>query len=233
MKREILVSAFLLLIANTGFASPLTDYSQGKVAVDITWQSPKIHENYSVDGNSYDYDKKNNISYGITAGLGNKFAFQYKQSNPESKDTLYGSVDPKTGDFTTQKEKLQVREYNVLYKLTKNISTFTGIAQVKSDLSVNSTLEGGSSSDSTSKKNIWQFGLVGTVPVADKTNAYAVAAIGSDLTAWKLGLGYELEKNLDLDVFYSYSQYKNLQWQAGGSSDFTVKGMGYGVTYKF
>lgn len=38
MKQKVgIVLSSALLIANVGFASPLTDYDQGKVALDITF----------------------------------------------------------------------------------------------------------------------------------------------------------------------------------------------------
>ena len=168
-----------------------------------------------------------NTSFGITAGLGHKLAIEYKDFSPRSKETNYA-------DITTFNTKLTIKEYNVLYKLNKNISVFTGVAQVKGTQAISGNADTDGGSASTQNKNIWQLGLVGTAPIAEKTTAFAATAVGSNLIAYKLGVSYEIVRNVGMDVYYSYNQYKNLQWESdNGQSDFTAKGLGYGITYRF
>jgi hypothetical protein len=234
MKQKISITLLAaLVVANVGFASPLTDYSQNKVAIEIGFQSPQISENYhDADGTSAampDADGKSTANLGITAGLGNRFAIQYKNFSPKSKTTNYL-------DITTFNTKVKVNEYNLLYQLNHNVAAFTGIAQVKATqtTSGNADIEGGSIG--TQKKNSWQIGLVGSIPLAEKTTAYATAGFGSKLTAYKLGVSYAVASNLELDAFYGYNKYKDLAWEgeySNNHSDFTVKGAGYGITYKF
>lgn len=220
MKKIIVSTVALTLMAAPGFASPLTDYSEGKVAVDIAIQSPSINDNFY----SSPMDGKNALHYGITAGLGNHFAIQFKNSSSKTKD--YG-VDV-LGMTQVYNEKFDVNEYNVLYQFNKNVSALAGVVQVKGHYSDNYP-----SSDSTNQKNIFQVGLVGSVPIADKTDAYTTIAFGKDTTAWTLGVSYKLTKNVDFDLFYGYNTYKNLEWQLSSQSNVTLKGMGYGLTYKF
>jgi opacity protein-like surface antigen len=225
MKKIILSAALLVLTTTTSFASPLVDYSEGKVAIDIAFQAPKITDSNDVVGSTGAMDGKNVTSFGITAGLGNKWAIQYKQVSPKSKDQTVDLL----GTSLVYHEKLDSKEVNALYRLDKNISALVGIGQVKGNYYDNT-----SSNDNTDKKNILQVGFVGSVPVADKTNAYATAIFGKDLTSWTLGLSYALDQNIDMNLFYGYNKYENISWQnTAGQSDFTVKGVGYGVTYKF
>jgi predicted porin len=225
MKKIILSAALFMLTITTSFASPLTDYSEGKVAIDIAFQAPKITDANDVVGSTGSMDGKSVTSFGITAGLGNKWAIQYKQVSPKSKDQTVDLL----GTSLVYHEKLTIKEVNALYRLDKNISALVGIGQIKGNYYDNT-----STNDNTDKKNILQVGFVGSVPVADKTNAYAAATFGKNLTSWMLGLSYALDQNIDMNLFYGYNKYENLSWQnTAGQSDFTVKGVGYGVTYKF
>ncbi|BBB92146.1 MAG TPA: hypothetical protein PKA28_05265 [Methylomusa anaerophila] len=231
MKRKTCIVIFgIMAIANTAFAGPLTDFSQGKMALDVTFQSPKISETYHDAGGSIpDADGKSTVGFDLTAGLGNKIALQYKQSAPKSKDTNFNNL-------LTFNTKLDVKEYNLLYQLNENAVAFTGFSQVKATQEISSSgdgfIEGGSTS--TDWKSYWQLGLTGILPVMDKTNLYATVAFGNNMNACKLGVSYALAQNVDLDAFYTNSQYKNLSWKDGnGQSDFTAKGFGYGVTFKF
>lgn len=229
MKNKITISLLCtLFVAHAGVASPLTDYSEGKIAVEVGIQSPTISENYHDSVIAIpDANRRSTTSFGITTGLGNKLAIQYKSFSPKSKDTNYANI-------TTFNTKLDSKEYNVLYKLNKNVSIFTGMTQVKGTQEINGNADTDGGSASTQRKNIWQIGCMSMVPVAEKTTAFASTAIGSNLIAYKLGIGYEMSKNLDFDVYYNYNQYKNLHWEFdNGQSDFTIKGVGYGITYKF
>lgn len=222
MKGKILGMVLgLSMIASVGFASPLNDFSQGNVSLELSAR-PSNDLKVSDNQGSTTYDAKTFYDYGITAGLGNNFALQYKYSNPKSKD--YFGI---SGQLTVQ-------EFNVLYKVDNHNTVFTGVNTVKDKYSGL-----GYSSEGDTKTN-WQLGVTSQTNLNDNIIGYATLAAGNDTTAWKVGASYVINKNLDFDLFYGWNKYKNVKYGSAlaniagtDKADYTAKGMGYGLTYKF
>lgn len=241
MKTEISISIILaaLVMTNVGFASPLTDYTNGRTAIEVGFQNQKISEQYK----DYDYDDsyampdahgKGSFNLGITYGLGNRLALQYQYNAPQSKDT--NLLDSNGNALTTFHTKLKHTEYNLLYQLNKNVSVYTGIVKVRvsetASPNIDDDYSGGDTSTNT--KSIWQNGLVYSTPIMDRTTGYAMVAYGKDLSTYKVGLSYEIAKNVEFDTYYGYNHYKAMQWSGyNAQSDFTAKGMGFGLTVKY
>lgn len=229
MKKKVLATlAALSVVTSVGFASPLNDFSQGKVAVDISARPSndlKVSDIYGEDT----FDGKTSWDYGLTVGLGNNFAFQYKNYNPKSKDyDLYG--------ITTANGRLDTQEFNILYKLDKNFTVFTGMNQAKSIYGIH-----GIGDFTGDTKTNWQIGVTGQTALGDKVTGYATISAGGDTNAYKIGASYAIDKNIDFDVFYGENKYKKVKFNPTfadalglpNDADYTVKGLGYGVTYKF
>ena len=217
MKKKVL--AFLAatsLMTSLSMAAPQTDYSPGKTTIDLTMRNTK--EKYT--GGTY--DKKNNIDWGVTTGLGNDWAIQYRQFNPKSKWTTFND---RSGTILV-KNQLKTREINVLRKVTDNVSVYAGIMGVQGVLDYVSypTLK-------SSSKNKLQLGLVGSTKIADKLIGYASVGAGKDLTAWQIGAAYEVAPNMDFNV--DYRQIKAKMNFRGFEPDGEAKGLGFGISYKF
>ncbi|MBP2660131.1 MAG: hypothetical protein H6Q69_3163 [Firmicutes bacterium] len=221
MKKKVLATfAALSVVTSVGFASPLTDYSAGKTAIDLNFRNSDI--NVTGGGVSPDYDKKYNLDWGITTGLGNKFAIQYNGYNAKSKDTTFIS--------SIESTKVKTQEFNVLYQLNKNVSVYAGSIKVKGSV----TDVGNSTTYTADDKSKIQFGLVGSTKIAEKTTAYASLAVASDITNWKIGVSQEIAPNLEFNLDYRNMKVKDVEFVSGGNSyDVKSKGLGYGVTYKF
>jgi len=213
MKKILSGVAALLMVSSVGFASPLTDYSQGKVALDLS-----VRSSNDVTADGIDFDgKTSNVNYGVTVGLGNKFAFQYKQDNADAKDKYFGagiSLHP----------ELASNQYNVLYQINPNVSAFVGLTNTQPTLN----------SQDGKHATGYQVGVIGTVPIGDKATAYASLGYGDKIEDYEFGLGYAIAPNLELNVGYKDTKFKKLNMN-DGDSDFTYKahGLTYGVTYKF
>lgn len=222
-KTAILVMAAAIMMATSvGFASPLTDYSAGKTSIDLTYRISEL--NTKTQSESDSLDKKGNLDFGITTGLGNKFALQYTNSNEKSKETTMS-------DGSTLQASLKVQEVNVLYQLDKNLSVYTGFVSVKG--SGTNSFSGSSNSSSTTKNKV-QFGVIGTAQLAEKTTAYAQVGFASNFTNWKVGVSQEIAPNLELNVDYGRMQAKKMNFGSDvGDVDMTAKGLGIGVSYKF
>jgi predicted porin len=192
-----------MLISSVCLASPLTNYSLGKTAVDIDW-----YPSLKADINSQNKDgKSNNIDWGITTGLGHNFALQYSQFNPETKYYAGNRIGVNT------------QQVNVLYKLDNTVSAFTGWNQAKL-----------SSVAGASNQNTLQIGLIGDTQLATNTRLYGLAGFGRHLFNSEAGVSYEFAKATELNLFYRYTKINHLQ---PDSVDTTFKGVGLGLTYTF
>lgn len=225
MKKTAILTMVAATIVTTsiGFASPLTDYSAGKTSIDLTWRQSDINAKSQYGNDSL--DKKGTLDFGITSGLGNNFAIQYTNYNAKSKVTAL--PDGSSGTYN-EDGSLKVQEINVLYKIDKSLSLYTGIASVKGNINADGTAA------SSSSKNKLQFGLIGSTKLGEKTTAYAQVGVSSDLTNWKVGVSQEFAPNLELNVDYRRIQAKKLSFNGGlGEVDITAKGLGVGISYKF
>ena len=219
MKKVLAVLVGLMMLCSVAAASPLMDYSAGKAAIDVSvYPSLDFHLT-----NNQGYDQSpggvsGNIDWGLTAGLGNKFAVQYRQFNPKTV-TYNGSLH--------EIVKLDTQELNGLYKLDKNLAGFVGYHQAK-----NVDYTWGNSLTSFGK-NTMQVGLVGTTPIGDKFSLFGTVGVGSGLTNFEVGVAYAVTPNLDLNVLYRDLRVNGVKFNAGVECKNEVKGFGYGLTYKF
>jgi len=221
MKKKILmIVAVVTMMPSVVSASPLVDYSHGKVAVDLTWRNSDVAMSHSFIPN---LDKRYNMDWGFTAGLGNNLAIQYRQFNPRSKDYSVSGASINL--------QLETQEVNVLYKFDKNVIAYAGIMETKGV--INQNISGGNHVGiSTNKASKWQVGLIGTAKLAEKTTAYASIGTGKDLTTWEIGIGQEIGPNLEFNVDYRLVKAKKFEI-VNETIDLTAKGLGCGVTYKF
>lgn len=216
------MAAATMVTTSVGFAAPLNDYSAGKTQVDMTWRQSSIDAGYQDSTDSL--NKKGGLEFGITTGLGNNFALQYNNYNAKSKDTTF--PDGAGGSYQVN-GSLKTQEFNVLYKVDKNVSVYTGLVSLKGNL----TDDGTSASASKTKM---QFGVIGSAKLADKTTAYAQVGVASSFTNWKVGISQEIAPNLELNIDYRRTQAKKMSFDNGfGDVDVTSKGIGVGVSYKF
>lgn len=276
MKKIVLATLIACAMSSVAMASPLTDYSKGNAALDITYRNTST---YKVDEQVGEYklsdislpghgqlgslNGKSNVEWGFTYGIGNNWALQYRQATPkgvlnhppieynlsgENSIQIESIEIDGTGTVRFDLEaKTRVEEYNVLYKMDKNFSLFTGIVRatpsMRADVGVtyNGDSGGGNLTLQGHDKNIWHFGVIATAPVAKKLTAYGIASFGSDYRNWEAGLGYQIDKNLEFNVNYRDMKVSNMT-TAGISvnetsldlkTDSTVKGWGFGITYKF
>lgn len=232
MKKLVLAVLFVFALSSVAIASPLTDFSLGKAALDLNYRSsPDYDANVGINGigktDKIALDGDNNLEWGFTYGIGNNWALQYRQAAP--KGTL-GLIDvsmedemaarsyynPITSLNASLEAKTKVDEYNVLYKMNKNFAFFTGIVKAapSAKLSIGvGTYENSYSGDiaiAGHDKNIWQFGLQAVAPFADKFTGYGIAAFGSDYRNWEVGVGYQLSKNLEFNVNYRDMRIDNM-----------------------
>lgn len=201
-KKLALGMALCLSVSSAALASPLHDYDMGSFSIDL---GTSISPDMDVDGRSH--DGKSRINGGITAGVGNNWALQFKYA------------DNKSDVFANWNYNLKAQEYNALYRLNPNFSVFAGL--------VNTRVERGSYDDS---QKGFQVGLLGQMDFNDRFNGWASVAAGDTSNAYEIGLGYGLTETVDLNLFYRYAKYDDFD---GRVDDVTVKGLNAGVTVRF
>lgn len=208
-KKLLLATAMgLTMVASTALAAPLNDYSAGKVALDLgfNWSG-------KVDNGNGKVNTEPAMNVGLTIGLGNRLAAQYKYDNWQSKD--YASA-ASTSQLGYQKHQL-----NFLYQLVPGLSPYIGLRHDRA--SVDSKVNGFSSNLNTSE-NIAQIGIVGQYKFSNRAKLWGDISIGTkNRQSYEIGLGYELIKNTDLNFTY---QHNDLD----GSK---IYGFTTGVSYKF
>jgi len=227
LKKVVILLLAAEIMTGTATAGPLTDYSSGNTAIDLTWKpSLQLSDqfiNFSNQSDTNQGDGENStFHWGITTGFGKGWAIQYKQANSTRE-----SIPDENYNFGVKSQ-----EVNVLYQLNTsgNLAVFAGYHQAKFVYTENNH------NAIPDTKNTLQLGLVGVYPMTAKTNLYGVVGAGKGLFNYELGLSYELAKNIDFNANYQYKKVRDLQsnWETNPfTDDVTTKGFGYGITYKF
>jgi hypothetical protein len=274
MKKLVLTVLFVFALSSIGMAAPLMDYSKGKVGFDYTYR-PSVdfdgsigYEGSYVENNngeitrdtasqywSGSFDGKANLDWGLTIGLGNNFAFQYKGFNAKTDRYSYnlggmmpmmaadgddGYVDENSSALTV-KGKIKTDEMNVLYKVGKRVAAFTGVVRASSSFSpsFNSSYQEGYPNDlyqdsltvglpelKSEDKTMWHIGVLGVAPIAKKTNAFGVVSVGKDYRNWEAGISYELAKDWEFNVNYRNMKIDKLTMGSLAISDSYTDGEG-------
>lgn len=200
MNKKLLLATVIgvTLCASTAMAAPLSDYSTGKVAVDVGFNWSSKFDDIST---------KPAMNAGITAGLGNNTAIQYKYDNWQSE--TFGN----NAQLGYQKHQV-----NLLYQVMPGLSPYVGYRRENGNLNV-----GGATM--TSDHNIIQVGVVGQLKLSgDRAKIWGDIAVGNkNRQSYELGAGYEFMRNTDLNVTYQYNNLDGVK----------IKGFTTGVTYKF
>lgn len=203
MNKKVVLGVMLCAsVSSVALASPLDDYDMGRFSIDL---GTSISPDMDVNGGSV--DGKSRINGGVTAGLGNNWALQFRYA------------DHKSDVFAGNDYNLKAQEYNALYRVNPNFSLFAGL--------VNARVERGHYDDS---QKGFQVGLLGQMDFTDQLNGWASVAAGDTSKAYEIGLGYGLTETVDLNLFYRYAKYDEFD---GAVDDVTAKGLNAGVTVRF
>lgn len=267
MKKLILTVLFVFALSSVGLAAPLMDYSKGSVQFDYTYRpnldmkgtleltgacnyyNPQATALTAESDNSFNYsisrsfDGSANMDAGLTIGLGNNWAVQYRQYNPEGTIWSYSDEYISVG----LDGKIKSEEFNVLYKFGPKFAGFVGA--VRSNASIKASLSGYGIGTyipeiKAEEHSTVQVGLLGTATVAKNLDAYGIVSFGSDYRNWEAGLSYNFDKNWSLNVSYRDTQFDKYKLAGISDSstgsyadvnlkDITVKGWGFGLAYKF
>lgn len=219
-----------MLIANVCMASPLTDYSQGNVSLDVSIASDtKVKITHHVADNPDTIDslnaKSNNVAYNLTVGLGG-VGIQYRNSPMQ---TVTGYADYLLSDVS---HNPTFQEVNVLKQVNKNIAGFIGYHQAQDTFTIVDTRE-----IKTDRKNTLQVGVIGKSALSKDAELFGIMAFGKDLTSYEAGITQKLGKGWAINLSYREKEVKNLELHdelvGDWKSDVKVSGVNWGVTYSF
>ena len=152
--------------------------------------------------------------------------------------------------------KIRSDEFNLLYGIDKHWAAFVGV--VRSSGGVKAGFSGSYQSWTggvtipelwSEERNNVHFGVVGSTVIAEKTHLWGLAAFGGDYRNWEAGIAYDIGKDVQFNVNYRDTKWDKIKF-AGGSitppagsgyeassaevaTDVSVKGWGFGITYKF
>ncbi|BBB90369.1 MAG TPA: hypothetical protein PKA28_12665 [Methylomusa anaerophila] len=241
MNKKVILALGMMCSAtialNVGYAAPMTDYSQGKVSIDLTIaNSNDVKVNTSTDGfGSFDtsYDGKNSVlDLGLTIGLG-KFGIQYRDFAPKTKTTYIDEY------LSNANYEAKFKEFNVLYKLNNYSAAFIGYHQAKGSVQLDygdPVISNPTFSSDT--KNTMQIGLIGKTPLAKDLDLFGIVAFGGDLSNYEIGLAQRISKDMDFNIGYREKHADNLNFYDSVSDstfrhDVKVSGWNYGLTFRF
>jgi predicted porin len=186
-----------------GFASPLTDFSKGKTALDVNWKP-----NLKLD--NAEFKKDTNYEAGIMTGLGNKLALQYRQTRYDCDNEL-------------TRYRVKNQELNLIYQLSKNVDIFAGYSKTKTTDSYRGF--------SVPDKNSPQLGVIGNVKLDKKSTLYAILSGGDNVANVEFGYSYALTKNLEMNTTYRHLTVEKIGCDEHKKSN--MRGFGVGMTYNF
>jgi len=201
MKKIILGAVALSMLATSAaYAAPMTSMDKGTGKIDAAFTMGSSLEGEG-DGENIDFDGNNRYRLGATYGLGDKIGIDYKYA-------------AHAGDYDSS---VQSHQLNLMYQFNPNVAAFVGYVRNRAE-----------SFGASDTQNGYQVGVLGRMEIAKRTSAWASIGVGNKITAYEIGVGYDLTKNFDVNLFYNDTKYKDFD-----GIDFKTHGVNLGVTYHF
>lgn len=236
MKKTICIfTACMAVGSSIGLAAPANaSYEQGKVTVDLAMElSPTFNTDSA--GTTIKHDGESQFKGGATVGLGHNFALQYQYSKNKMKEVV--SRGANNSGTETDNGEVTSNEVNLLYKVSPNLSAYIGNQHVNGSMNFDFVFDdpanGSIHTAIDSSKNYAQAGVIVQQELSKQLTGWASVGIGPDLTDYKIGLAYKVNKNVDFDVYYSDTNYRSFANYAGTDYDMKLKGVNMGVSLKF
>jgi len=201
MKKILLGAVALSLLATSAaYAAPMTSMEKGKGKVDAAFTMGSSLKGEG-EGESIDFGGNNRYRLGATYGLGDKLGIDYKYA-------------AHAGDYDSS---VQSHQLNLMYQFNPNVAAFVGYVHNRAKVLGTSDTQNG-----------YQVGVLGRMEIAKRTSAWASIGLGNKITAYEIGVGYDLTKNFDVNLFYNDTKYKGFD-----GADFKTHNVNLGVTYHF
>lgn len=209
MKKAIVATAISLAFASTAFAAaPAMNLESGQVQLGYSYENLQTTLNGLGDLGTY-----HGNGYQLDYGLSNKLVLTGSYLNSDSKSFNVNIPGVYTGSLNNV--GFNSTELGLQYKLSDNIALSAG--SLKSEFNAN-----GSSNSSSEMFG----GIAYKQNISNNIDGYASYIKSTNVTDWKAGVTYNLNKNTSFDV--GYHDYEN-----NGASNYSAKGMSFGLNHKF
>lgn len=201
MKKTAALLAVAAAFTMSVYAAPQTEFTKGQWEVEAGMWNTKTKTRTYKDNDAW------NFNGGVTYGLNDKSAAQFRYYGMNSDDT----------DGHSQ-------ELNLLYSIHPQVAVYTGYNHITM-----SDFPTGAFGAEKRQNDIAQIGVIARQPVNEVLDLYAKGALGSKSTSiWEAGVNFALEEDIDINAGYRYLNTE-------GSSDKNVSYQGWlaGVSYRF
>lgn len=218
MKKKVMlgVAASLVLSAGVAMASP-TAMDEGKwnVTVGVLGETDG---SMALDGyDSFDLDGATSLYGSVIYGLTDKWGLEagYGRYNFDDIGMNYDA---------------DVKEFNLLYKLSPYANVFAGY--VDADFKLHYVFSGMQAPDHEIGTDSVQVGLMGHYPLTRSVDLFGRVALGTHSHAYEVGLSYAFAPHWGLNVSYYDAQYRDFCFY-GVSSTLDTDGVRIGVSAAF
>jgi len=219
LKKKIIAAVLGVLMAGAtaAYASPVTDFEKGDITVEFgSTLNSTFHGSGEVEGEA---GGKSGFKYGVTAGLGDDWAIQFKGGKFKSEDFSAYSTSLHTTVNTYGKSTHQ--EFNLIRRLSPNVAAVAGWVQNK--FSYSNTVEPATIASV-------HAGLIANQKLDEKSTLFAAVFGGKDVLFWEAGISYQIAKDTHFNVSYGERQFKNVDLDVPAYSlhkkeDYKLKGI--------
>lgn len=219
MKKKIAAAVLGLLMAGVtaAYASPVTDFEKGHVTVEFgSTLNSTFNGSREVTGEA---DGKSGFKYGVTAGLGDDWAIQFKGG--KFKSEVFSAYSASLGDSVTTYGKSTHQEFNLIRRISPNVSAVAGWVQNK--FSYGNTVAPATIASI-------HAGVMADQKLNEKATLFAAVLGGKDVLFWEAGVSYKIAKDAHFNVSYGEREFKNVDLNVPAYSlykkeDYKLKGI--------
>jgi OOP family OmpA-OmpF porin len=226
LKKLLVITSCMAFITASASAAPLTNFDTYNGSLDLgVWNTDA-----KVGGE--DFSGLNRFNGGLTVGIGGPWGLQYRYFDMKTKSNTHSTAVP--GELYSDHYKGSTNEFNVLYSLGKNsrVALFAGVNRVSNKL-INSSFTPGLNSIQEDSRSVFQGGLVATMPLGHRVDAYLLGGIGSHgLSQGEVGLSAKVSDSWQANLGYRRFKVDNA-FDDNSRSHVKVDGITFGVTYLF
>lgn len=199
MKKKIAAAVLGILMAGTTavYASPVTDFAKGHISAEFgSTLNSTFNGSGEVTGKA---DGKSGFKYGVTAGLGDNWALQFKGGKFKS-EVFSGSSQTYPITVTTFGKSTH-QEFNLIRRISPNVSAVAG--WVQNEFSYGQYVEPATISS-------FHFGFMADKKMNEKSTAFAAVLSGKDVLFWEAGISYQIAKDTHFNVSYGEREFRNV-----------------------
>lgn len=219
MKKKIVAAVLGILMAGTTavYASPVTDFAKGHISAEFgSTLNSTFNGSGEVTGKA---DGKSGFKYGVTAGLGDNWALQFKGG--KFKSEVFSAYSTSLNHTVSTYGKSTHQEINLIHRIGPNVSAVAGWVQNK--FSYGNTVAPATIAS-------LHAGFMADQKLNEKATLFAAVLSGKDVLFWEAGVSYKIAKDAHFNVSYGERQFEDVDLDAPAyalhkKEDYKLKGI--------